>query len=98
MNKRVFVPFTLVLLLAGCAGITPAERAAMMQQEVEEMIQVYGPACEKLGYQADTDAWRECILKLNTTNAVRHLEYEYSTHMAPAGCRSYRGFFRCPPF
>lgn len=96
MNKRVLTLFSLSLvLLGGCANLTPAERSALMQQEIEEMIQVYGPACGKLGYQADTDPWRECILKLNT---AKNLEYDYSTRMAPPVCRSYRGFVRCEPF
>ena len=42
-----------IVLLAACA--TPAEQAAMMNREVDRMIVVYGPACEKLGYKSDTD-------------------------------------------
>lgn len=92
MYKRVITMFALVLL-GGCANLSPAERSAAMQQEVEEMIQVYGPACEKLGYQADTDAWRECILKLNKTKSL-----EYYNSRRSAECLGYRGFYRCDPF
>jgi len=28
---------------------------------MERKIQVNGPACEKLGYEKGTDAWRECV-------------------------------------
>ena len=53
------------LLLAGCATTTtPAERSANMQRKAEEMLQIYGPACEKLGYTKDSDEWRDCVLKL----------------------------------
>ena len=41
-------------LLVGCA--TPQEKA-------EQMIERYGPMCEKLGYTKNTDPWRDCILK-----------------------------------
>lgn len=95
---RKFAPFLAAAcvsaLLAGCASLTPAERAAQMQREVDEMIQVYGPACEKLGYKADTDPWRECILKLDT---AKNLE-RYSTRATMTECWGHRGFFQCSTF
>lgn len=95
---RKFAPFLAAAcvsaLLAGCASLTPAERAAQMQREVDEMIQVYGPACEKLGYKADTDPWRECILKLDT---AKNLE-RYSTRATMTECWGHRGFFHCSTF
>jgi len=59
------------LLLSGCA--TQAERAAAVQHDVDDMIQVYGPGCERLGYKPDTDAWRDCVLNL----ANRETEERY---------------------
>ncbi len=95
---RKFAPFLAAAcvsaLLAGCASLTPAERAAQMQREVDEMIQVYGPACEKLGYKAYTDPWRECILKLDT---AKNLE-RYSTRATMTECWGHRGFFQCSTF
>lgn len=41
-------------LLVGCS--TPAQRA-------EKDIAKYAPYCEKLGYQKDSDQWRDCIQK-----------------------------------
>ena len=41
-----------LLLLAGCE--TPAQRA---QNDINE----YGPYCDALGYQRDSDGWRQCI-------------------------------------
>lgn len=81
-------------LLAGCANLTPAERSLQMEKEVDEMIQVYGPACEKLGAAANSDAWRECILKLNDS---KNAEY-YSTRMNNTTCWGHRGFFHCSSF
>ena len=50
----------LLALLAGCA-MTPAEREAKMQRELDQMIQAYGPTCDKLGYKRDTEPWRICL-------------------------------------
>lgn len=44
-----------LLLLAGCA-ITPEQRAATM-------ISRFGPVCDKLGFQPNTDGWRNCVLQ-----------------------------------
>lgn len=87
---RIFIFLSLVALLAGCA--TPAERAAQMQREVNDMIQIYGPACEKLGYQAGTDPWRDCILRLDT-NATYRRGYPTTT-----SCIGHRGFMQCTTF
>ncbi|RJG06861.1 hypothetical protein D3870_13395 [Noviherbaspirillum cavernae] len=51
-------------LLAACT--TPEQRAQYMAKEADYMMQVYGPACDKLGYARDTDRWRDCILRLST--------------------------------
>lgn len=51
------------LLLAGCS--TPEQRAARMQTEMNEMMVVYGPACARLGYAANSDQWRDCVLQLS---------------------------------
>jgi len=61
---RTTMALTLALLLGGCA--TQADRAAQQQREVDDMIAVYGPACEKLGNMRDSEQWRSCILTLDT--------------------------------
>lgn len=60
MRALILVPF--VALLAACA--TPQERAARLQAEMEQMMVVYGPACNKLGYSGNSDQWRDCVLRL----------------------------------
>jgi hypothetical protein len=90
MRNIVLVSAT-ALLLAGCA--TPEERAARMQAEVEDMIQVYGPACETLGYKRDDDKWRECIIKLTAKEERRYSRYPTTTT-----CFGHRGFFTCSAF
>ncbi len=73
-------------LLLGCA--TPAERAARVQAEVDEMITVYGPGCEKLGFAKDTDQWRQCILHLSTRQ-------DYRTRPTTTSCTAFQGFYNC---
>jgi hypothetical protein len=62
------------VLLTACA--TPAQQAASMQQKMDEMIQVYGPACEKLGYTNNTDQWRACILQLSEKDDLARQYYD----------------------
>ena len=87
---RRFLPFIVVALLAACA--TPEQRAARVEREVTEMIQEYGPGCERLGYKADTDPWRECILRLANKDALQRRE------IMTTNCIGNRGFFSCSSF
>ena len=89
---RTTTALTLALLLGGCA--TQAERAAQQQREVDEMIAVYGPACERLGYPNGSDQWRSCILTMDTKNAIAR----YRTSPTTTTCFGHRGFFNCSSF
>jgi uncharacterized membrane protein len=60
--------------LAACT--TPEQRAAHKQAEVEEMMVVYGPACQRLGYAPNSDPWRNCVLQLNVQDDL--LRYQMS--------------------
>ncbi|NML62234.1 hypothetical protein HHL21_14345 [Massilia sp. RP-1-19] len=51
------------LFVTACA--TPEQRAASMQAEMDRMMQIYGPACAKLGFAANSDQWRGCVLQLS---------------------------------
>ena len=86
---RTLLMIAMLLGLTGCQ--TPAERAAQLEQEVDEMIQLYGPACEKLGFKPDSDSWRNCILRYNSSAAMK-FESRRSTSTT---CWGHRGFFRC---
>lgn len=88
---RQWLVLLCALALAGCA--TPAQRAAQQQAEVEEMIQVYGPACEKLGYKRDDDKWRDCVLRLALKDELRFRHYPTTTT-----CVGHAGFFNCTNF
>ena len=82
-----------LVLLSACATPTPEERAARVQKDVETMIAVYGPGCAKLGYAPESDAWRECILKLNNRDNLAYLSRPTTT-----SCIGHRGFFSCSTF
>ena len=73
--RTVYLTCVMAILLMGCA--TPAQRAAQKASEAEEILQIYGPACERLGYVARSDAWRNCMVQLNQTDALRY-SYGYS--------------------
>lgn len=60
MNMRAIYMLSLIALLAGCATDPAAEQAKATKLMVYK-IQVYGPACEKLGFEKDSNAWRECV-------------------------------------
>jgi hypothetical protein len=66
---RTSIVLAAALLLSACA--TPQERAARKQAEMAEMIAVYGPACDRLGYAQQTDQWRSCIISLSTKDDVQ---------------------------
>jgi len=89
--RRYCLLLLLTILMTGCQ--TPAERAANVKKEVEGMIKVYGPGCEKLGYTRDTDPWRDCILHLRA-----HDDLRYSTRPTTTTCIGHRGFYNCTSF
>ena len=87
---RTTIVLAAALLLSACA--TPQERAARKQAEMTEMIAVYGPACDRLGYAQQTDQWRSCILSLSTKDEVQR----YGGHAGyggPWGGRYWGGGF-----
>ena len=75
---RYIVLFVTALLAAGCA--TPEQRAASMQAEMDRMMRVYGPACARLGFSANSDQWRGCVLQLSAKDDMErygHHPYYY---------------------
>lgn len=89
---RSSTAFLLIALLTGCT--TPADKAARVQREGDEMVATYGPACERLGYQRDSDPWRDCILHLSAQDT----QARYSRMPTTTSCFGHRGFFQCSTF
>ena len=87
---RLIVVSLLLLLITGCA--TQAERAAAVQRDVDDMVRVYGPGCERLGYRADSDPWRECVLRLATNDRLERREF------TTTNCFGRGGFLHCSTF
>jgi hypothetical protein len=87
---RALAVSILMLFVAGC--VTQEQRAAQVQREVEEMIRVYGPGCEKLGFKTDSDQWRDCVLRLATKDKLERRDF------TTTNCVGSRGFFHCSTF
>jgi hypothetical protein len=68
---RVLFPAFLALATAACTTTTPQERAAQKRAEAENMMAVYGPACSRLGYALESDAWRNCVVALSTKDDLQ---------------------------
>jgi hypothetical protein len=84
---------TILLLAALCGCMTPAERAEAAKDEVDRMVRVYGPACDKMGFTKDTDPWRECLLRMRAHDDERYRNRPYTTT-----CFGQRGFYNCTSF
>jgi len=66
---RILIGVTsMTVMLAGCT--TPAEQAAQAERDVDRMVQIYGPACQKLGFKTGTDPWRNCLIGLSQRDAA----------------------------
>ena len=87
---RALALFVLTMFVAGC--VTQAERAARVQRDVDDMILVYGPGCEKLGYKTDSDPWRDCVLRLSTKDRLERNDF------TTTNCIRSRGFVQCTTF
>jgi hypothetical protein len=61
--------------LAACT--TLGEQAAQAEREIDQMVQIYGSACEKLGFQRNTDPWRNCVIGLSQRDAARYSSNAY---------------------
>jgi hypothetical protein len=88
---RYILMVSILAALTGC--MTQAERTAAAQAEVDDMIKIYGPACEKLGFTKDTDPWRECIL-----HSRAHDDERYRTRPTTTTCFGHRGFYNCTTY
>jgi hypothetical protein len=74
---RWIAALTISCCIAGC--MTQQERAAAVSRDVEDMINVYGPGCAKLGYKPDSDQWRDCVLRLATKDEIEQRDLPTAT-------------------
>ena len=87
---RLAAAILVPLFLAGCA--TQAERAAAVERDIDDMVRVYGPGCEKLGYKASSDPWCYCVLRLATNDRLERRDF------TTTNCIASRGIFHCSSF
>lgn len=85
--RQLMIVTASALLLVACS--TPQERAARMQADMDRIMVEYGPACARLGFQAQSDAWRNCVLQLSTKDEITR--YGYPTHVYGGFGRSHWG-------
>ena len=72
--RRLMLPAAvLASALLGTACTTPQQRAERAQAEMTQLIAIFGPACTQLGYAANSDPWRECVLHLSTRDELHRL-------------------------
>jgi hypothetical protein len=69
MQARLLLLAAMALApMVGCAT-TSAEpepkTAPVLEAEMVTMMERYGPACVRLGYEANSEGWRNCILVLS---------------------------------
>ncbi len=67
---RALILISLVCLSTACTTLTP-------EQQAERIIARYGPFCDKLGFQRDTDAWRSCVAREQARAAAAAMYQEY---------------------
>lgn len=65
MSKIAILALFSTIFITGCAS--DSERAAAAERDVRRRVDVYGPACEQMGFKKDTDAWRFCVVTYSPT-------------------------------
>lgn len=74
-------PYIIVLiLLTGCATVTPEQKAA-------RLIAAYAPLCETLGYERRSEAWANCIIQ-QQANASHDLAARAAAFSAVTGAQA----------
>jgi hypothetical protein len=67
--RTVMLTLASAICLLGCTS--PQEQARKQQAEMDRMMAEFGPACTQLGYTANSDPWRNCVVQLAAKNDVR---------------------------
>ena len=84
-----------MLAVLSTACVTPAQRAADAERQIEMAMNTFGPACDKLGFQRGTDPWRECVLKLYDTDQNQQAAYLNSGYYGHGGYGAFGGYYGC---
>lgn len=82
MKKSAIYIFGLITFLAGCVT-DPAYQQKQATELMEYKLQVYGSACEKLGFNKDTNEWRDCIQREYEHSLLRQQRFRDSQYWNP---------------
>jgi hypothetical protein len=69
LTRSIYI-LGLIALLTSCVSDPLAQQKYAIKQ-MEYKLQVYGPACEKLGFEKSTNEWRECIQREYEQTLIR---------------------------
>lgn len=94
MNR--LLPIVLVSALLAACATSPEERRAYAEREANRLRQTHGQTCENLGYQAETDKWRDCLLQLESQRLMQQ-SYWYPGYpfYSPSLCHHHGGRLVC---
>ena len=70
-------------------------RADRKRKDLTAEIMTNSPArrlLERLGFKADDDKWRDCVMRLAARDEQRYYYYRYPL---ATGCFGHRGFYHC---
>lgn len=77
----------IVAFLSGCA-ISPEQRA-------DSLIARFGPVCDRLGFDRNTDAWRNCVLQQGGIAQSNAAAYNAAMQRSRTTCTTYGAQTTC---
>lgn len=80
---KSLLPILLVTALLAACATTPEEQRARAEREANRLKQTYGQTCEQLGYQPETDKWRDCLLELENQRLMERMDWYYPGYYSP---------------
>lgn len=90
------LPILLISTLLCACATTPEELRARAEREANRLKQTHGQTCENLGYQPETDEWRDCLLQLESQRLMQQ-NYWYPSYpfYYPSLCHYHGGQLVC---
>lgn len=94
MNR--LLPMVLVSALLAACATTPEQQRAYAEREANRLRQAHGQTCENLGYQPETDKWRDCLLQRESQRLMQQ-NYWYPGYpfYSPSFCHHHGGRLVC---
>lgn len=93
MQKRAIYILGLSVLFTSCAS-DPIAQQKQATKLMEYKVEVYGSACEKLGYEKNTNEWIECIQREYEQTLIRQQQRLDSIYWNPYYMQPYYRHYR----